>query len=687
MPRDPRYDILFEPVQVGPVRARNRFYQVPHCTGWGHAYPSTQARHRGIKAEGGWGVVSTQLCEIHYSSDHVNRPYDRLWDDEDIPIQARMCDEVHAHGSLAAVELGHSGIGSRIFYSRAPSIGPSSVRATAPHAPWQSRAMDKADIHEFRQWHRAAAKRAQQAGFDIVYVYAAHNGSLASHFLSRRYNNRTDEYGGSLENRARLIRELLIDTQEAVGDTCGVALRFAVDELMGDEGLTCDGEGREVVELLAELPDLWDVNVSPWINDSVTARFAEEGCQERYIDFVKKVTTKPVVGVGRFTSPDTMVSQIRRGILDFIGAARPSIADPFLPRKIEEGRPEEIRECIGCNVCVSIELYGGPMQCTQNPTIGEEWRREWHPEKIAASGSDSRVLVVGGGPAGLECTLSLARRGYEVALAEASRELGGRALKESRLPGLATWIRVRDYRLQALEKLDNVEIYRESRLDPDEIFELRFDQIVIATGSTWRRDAIGGSVFYPVPGLDTVPVFTPDDIYGGADVPGPVLVYDDDHYYLGAVLCDYLRQRGKEVTIATPLAQVSAWTTYTMEQGRVQSSLMKQGVPIKVNLRLRGARSGEAELSCVHTGAIERVPVGSIVLVTSRLPDETLYRALTARSHEFADYGIAAIQRIGDCLAPGTIAAAVFSGHEFARNLDRPRNTEVPFRRERMPLM
>jgi dimethylamine/trimethylamine dehydrogenase len=384
--------------------------------------------------------------------------------------------------------------------------------------------MDKADIVEFRQWHRSAAKRAKQAGFDIVYVYAAHNGTLASHFLSKRYNDRQDEYGGSLQHRTRLIRELLIDTKEAVGDTCGVAFRFAVDELMGNEGLTYDGEGREVVELLAELPDLWDVNIAPWINGSITARFAEEGYQERYISFVKKVTTKPVVGVGRFTSPDTMVSQIQRGIIDFIGAARPSIADPFLPRKIEEGRPEDIRECIGCNVCVSIELYGGPMQCTQNPTIGEEWRRNWHPERIATRGSERRVLVVGGGPAGLECTLSLARRGYEVALAEASRELGGRVLKESRLPGLATWIRVRDYRTQALQKLSNVEVYRDSRLDADNILDLRFDHVVIATGSTWRKDGVGGSVFFPVPGLDTVPVFTPDDIYSGVAVPGPVLV-------------------------------------------------------------------------------------------------------------------------------------------------------------------
>src|SRR5690606_14605010 len=129
-----------------------------------------------------------------------------------------------------------------------------------------------------------------------------------------------DEYGGSLENRARLFRELIEDTKEAVGDTCAVAVGMAVEELLGEDGITSEAEGREVIEMLAELPDLWDVNVSSWFNDSTTSRFQPEGSQERYIAFVKQVTTKPVVGVGRFTSPDTMVSMIRRGILDMIGA-------------------------------------------------------------------------------------------------------------------------------------------------------------------------------------------------------------------------------------------------------------------------------------------------------------------------------------------------------------------------------
>ena len=271
MTRDPRYDILFEPVRIGPVTAKNRFYQVPHCGGMGFNWRQSDARMREMKAEGGWAVVCTEDTSIHPSSDYSPSPQARLWDGYDVRCLALMIDAVHRHDALAGVELTHN-------------------------------------------------------------------------------------------------------------------------------------------------------------------------------------------GVGRFTSPDTMAGQIRRGVLDLIGAARPSIADPFLPRKIEQGRAEEIRECIGCNICVSGQETATPMRCTQNPTVGEEWRRGWHPEMIAPRGSDDSVLVVDAGPAGLEAARGLGQRGYRVALAEATTGLGGRVSWESGLPGLASWARVRDWRVGRIREMANVEV-------------------------------------------------------------------------------------------------------------------------------------------------------------------------------------------------------------------------------------
>ncbi len=265
----------------------------------GNRYPNSLAAMRGIKAEGGWAVVCTEEAEIHHSADLSPYNEGRIWDAQDIPALARMTEAVHAHGSLAGIELVHGGNNAVNRFTRDAPLTPSDV-VIGGYDPVHARAMDKQDIANVRRWHRQAALRSREAGFDIVYVYAGHDMTILQHFLSRRWNQRTDEYGGSLENRVRLFREVLEDTKEAVGDTCVIAVRFAVDELLGSDGITAENEGREVIEMLAELPDLWDVNISGWPNDSQTARFSEEGYQEPYIKAVKSLTTKPVVGVGRY---------------------------------------------------------------------------------------------------------------------------------------------------------------------------------------------------------------------------------------------------------------------------------------------------------------------------------------------------------------------------------------------------
>jgi dimethylamine/trimethylamine dehydrogenase len=509
------------------------------------------------------------------------------------------------------------------------------------------------------------------------------------HFLSRRTNRRSDEYGGSLENRVRFLRELIIDTKEAVGDRCGVVVRLAVDQLLGSHGITAESEGRDAIAMLAELPDLWDVNLADWSNDSVTARFADEGYQERYIGFVKSVTTRPVVGVGRYTSPDAMVSAIRRGLVDLIGAARPSIADPFLPRKIDEGRTDDIRECIGCNICVTGDQLSVPIRCTQNPTMGEEWRRGWHPERIAPVRSKHSALVIGAGPAGLELARALGQRGVEVMLAEGSRRLGGRLIHEAALPGFASWMRVVDHRVQQLKRMSNVTVALDSPLCADDVLAFGFNRVFVATGSRWRKDGLGRQHRQPIVESTLPQVYSPDDIFGGAMPTSPVVIYDDDHYVMGGALAEKLARAGCEVHLVTPANKVSEWTEMTMEQSRIQGRLLELGVQVHTAVELvavSAAGTGlSVQLGSIYTAACPAVlSCASLVLVTMRDPCDELWQALQSRQESWEEAAVHSVECVGDVCAPGTVAAAVYAGHKAAREFDAVgRDADaVPFRRE-----
>jgi dimethylamine/trimethylamine dehydrogenase len=675
MTRDPRYDILFEPVQIGPVRAKNRFYQVPHCTGMGWVRPRTLAEMRAVKAEGGWGVVCTEYCSIHPASDDQLHISATLWDDADIRNHRLMTDHVHAHGGLAGAELWFSGARSANLGTRLVSMDVASRPNSVGH-PFQSRAMDKEDIRNLRRWHRNAALRARDAGFDIVYVYATHDYLLA-HFLDPEANTRTDEYGGSVENRTRLIRELIADTKDAVGDRCAVAVRFAADAEVGEDGEPILGERHEMFALMAEMPDLWDINVADYSLEMGASRFVKEGALEPYMRWVRSMTTKPVVTVGRFTSPDTMARWVKSGLTDLIGAARPSIADPFIPQKIEEGRVEDIRECIGCNVCYAGDSLALPIRCTQNPTMGEEWRRGWHPEKIAARGSDSQVLVVGAGPAGLEAARALGARGYRVALAEASRVLGGRVVRESALPGMREYIRVRDWREGQIAKMPNVEVFRESRLTASDVRDFGADHVVIATGARWRRDLFTGKRFEAIAADDT-PVFTPDDIMDGRLPDGQVVVYDADGYYMGGVVAERLRAEGHAVTLVTPGDRVSAWAENTGEGWRVPGHLLGLGIELLTAHELSWFDGSEVSLACAHSGRERALPATGLVVVGQRAPIDELYTELRYApdgSHAALPFTLA---RIGDCEAPAIIAAATYAGHRYARELDADVDIDLP---------
>ncbi|WP_374644367.1 FAD-dependent oxidoreductase [Tabrizicola sp.] len=684
MPRDSRYDILFEPLRIGPKLAKNRFYQVPHCNGGGYRDPSAAAEMRRTKAEGGWGVIFTEQTEIHPSSEITPFIEQHLWEDKDIPALAAMAEAMKSHGALAGIQLAYSGINGPNLYSRdVPLAVTGGPILTFTSDPVQARTLDREDIRDLRRWFRNAVRRSQQAGFDLICLYGAHGFGIFQHFLSRATNHRSDEYGGSLENRGRFLREVIEEAREATKGELGITYRMSLHEA-GTHGFS-NAEVRDFIEMHGDLPDLWDLAHGTWEACSGTSRFRPEGAQEDLVRGIKALTSRPVVGVGRFTSADAMVRQIRSGILDFIGAARPSIADPFLPRKIEEGRFEDIRECIGCNICVSGDMTGGISRCTQNTAFMEEWRKGWHPERARPKGPSSSVLVVGAGPTGLEAALQSARRGYQVTLAEATTVLGGRVARERGLPGLSAWGRVADYRIGQLAPLTNAEIYRDSRLSADDVLAMGAEHVAIATGSSWRRDAVARLHLLPIPTDPAMPVFSPDDLMAGQGPSGGrVTVYDDDHFYMGSLTAEVLAARGCTVDFVTPAAKVAEWAENTLEQAIIMRRLMDLGVRIHLSKAPEAIGAAEVTLACCWTGAPSTLPADAVVMVTSRIPHDALYHDLAARQGEWEGAGLRSVRLIGDAAAPGPIAWATYAGRRFAEELDMPddRGDTPRFRRE-----
>jgi dimethylamine/trimethylamine dehydrogenase len=691
MARDPKHDILFEPVRIGPKTLRNRFYQVPHCTGFGAEKPGSQARFRGMKAEGGWAAVCTEEALISPDTDFWPVVSTRVWDEDDFRNLALMADEAHTHGALAGIELTHGGVHADAREARMPALGPSQL-ASDYHPFVVPKRMEPADIERVRgDWVRAA-RRSREAGFDIVYVYGGHS-YLPLQFLSPYYNKRTDAYGGSLENRARFWLETLEAVREAVGDECAIAVRLCV-EALGPAGVEL-AEGLGFVALADHLVDLWDVNVGSildWSKDSGASRFYNEGYQLEWTGRVREVTAKPIVGVGRLTNPDRMAEIVSRGAWDLIGAARPSISDPFLPRKVEEGRYGEIRECIGCNVCVMKAEWGNHIGCTQNATAGEEYRRGWHPERFEpAENADRDVLVIGAGPAGLECAIVLGKRGMRrVHLVDAADEIGGCMRWIPRLPGLGEWARFLNWRSVQLSKLGNVEVITRTELDARGAREYGAEIVVVATGARWATDGLNAITHEPIPGADAslAHVLTPEQVMLDGKRPAGerVVVFDGEGYFTGAGMAELLAGEGFRVDLVTCLERVSPVCDETLEGPLLRQHLHELGIGQRAGVLLTGIEPGRIAATD-EFGVPFELEADAVVLVTQRLSNEEPYLELAADEEALAAEGIEAVYRIGDCVAPRIVAEAAFEGHRLAREIDSENPARpLPYRRERLIL-
>ena len=697
MARDPRHDVLFEPIEIGPKTLRNRFYQAPHCTSYGSEFPGAQAYLRSIKAEGGWAAINTEFCSVHPSSDSLPLVSARLWDDADVGRLALTAELAHEHGALAGVELWHGGCVVGNLESRLPAGSVSQMVDESLYSQ-SCYELDKEGIREIQGYYVAAARRAVDAGFDIINVHGAENGAITQHFLMAKFNRREDEYGGSIDNRARFWVETIEQVREAVGSSCAITARLCVDTLNDNPlGIRASEEAHRFIELADPYVDFWDLQAGGWVaaewagDDVVASRFAGEFSHRDYIAAARQATDKPVAAVGRFTNPDTMAEAVRSGVVDIIAAARPSIADPFLPKKIEEGRYDDIRECIGCNVCASRFPQAAPIICTQNATLGEEFRRGWHPERFTrAANAENDVLVVGAGPAGMECAMVLGKRGMRrIHLVDEQEDIGGSMRRIGAYPNLGEWSRVVDYRQVQLAKLRNVEVVRSTSLSAEDVLTYGAEIVIVATGSRWRADGMNGPTQAPIPMADTERVFTPEqvsDCDGGIDGEH-IVIYDTDGYFTAVAMAEILLGAGKRVTIITPFPNLGPTLFLTGEAFKINRQLRASGVEI-IPSHVVTEVAGNV-LRGVHAFAVDK-PVewsaDSVVLVTQREPCDALYRSIAGQDDRLQAEGISAVHRIGDCVTPRLIADAVFDGHRLAREIDTGDPSKpLPYVRELTP--
>jgi len=671
----PRLAPLFEPLAIGPHIAPNRFYSVPYSSGWGNHEVRLEAAHRGIRAMGGWGVVCTgEVIFSREAGTHI-LPSTELYDDGDVPTVATIADAIHEHGALAGIELVHYGALANPASWRIPPIGPSQMQSDAvffSNAIGQT--MTREDIRRSQDEWARAAMRARSAGFDIVYVHCAHSAQPIQ-FLAPYYNRRTDEYGGTLANRARFLIEILEHIRVAVGDQMAVACRYAIESL-GPGGLGID-EALAVMGMTDHLVDLWDIAIGGLANadrDLTPSRLYGEGASLEWSRRAKEATSKPVVGSSRFTDVDLMLRVVESGELDCIGAARPGIADPFMPRKIAAGEFGRIRECIGSNRCAFSQMQG-IMSCSQNATVGEEYRRGWNPEQFTpASNAGEPVLIIGAGPAGMECATVLARRGFEqIHLVEAERRMGGHMGWFSSLPGFNPWGRLIEHREWLVNHLRSIQFVPGKRLDADQVLDYGASIVIVATGAPWST--MGESIFDNslIPGADaSMPnVLTPEQtLLAGKQIPGRrVLVYDCEADLTALAVTQHLQAQGHDVELASPHADIGFRAHQDGVSFALRAEILAAGGKLRPGLVLTAVDTAGAQFVDASLGET-RIDCDAVMLLTRRRSDDALYLELLDREADRRSAAVTALYRIGDCLAPQNHSEAVFSGHRLAREID-----------------
>lgn len=646
---DTRFPHLFAPLRIGPAEVRNRIVSSGHDTVMAvDGIPSDQmVAYQETRARGGVGLIVVQVAGVHPSARYTSHVL-MADDDSCIPAFSRLADAVHAHGATIVQQLFHDG--RELMESEDGTLPVALAPSAVPNERFHvmPRSMPTAQVREMVQCYADAADRMRRSGYDGVEVVASH-GYLPAQFLNPRTNLRDDEYGGSLENRVRFLRETLAGVRAAAGPDLVVGLRISVDERSG-EGLTSD-ETLEALALLDAdgLVDYVSVvaGTSATLSGSVhivPPMTVENGYTAPLARRVKGVVSVPVMVAGRVNQPQDAELILERGDADAVVMTRALICDPEMPVKADEGRLEEIRACIGCNqACIGHFHAGYPISCIQRPETGRELQ---YGTRIPVRASRN-VVVVGGGPGGLKAASVAAERGHRVTLVEAERRLGGQVLLAQEIPGRAEFGGAVGNLAGEAERA-GVKLLLGTRADAALIEELDAEVVVVATGALPRVPALEL--------MDDPTVLTAWDVLRGAEVPrGRAVVADWRCDWIGLGTSIALAQRGHKVTLG-----VTGYHAGQRIQQYVRDEMIAEatrlGVAIVPLVRIMGADADSAYFQHVLTDEPVIVDdVASLVLSQGHHSVDGLLRELEARDD-------LEVHGVGDCLAPRTVEEAVLEG-------------------------
>lgn len=650
-----RFPLLFSPIKVGNLTLRNRIVNTAHGTSFtkDHLFTDQHLYYYGERAKGGAAMIITESVSVHPTSNIGSQ--DTLWgfDERIVPSYRRVSEAVHNHGCHILVQLSHQGrqSGNVEGVGRwAPSAIPSPETAYGnPEVPHE---MDQDEIIEVEEGFARSATLAKEGGFDGVELHGGH-GNLIHQFFSPLSNQRGDRYGGSIENRAHFALEVLDAVRRSVGDDFVVGMRISGDEFL-PEGLTLE-DMKQIVRLLVSTGNLGYLNVS-------NSTYSDLGSMANHIPSmylppaafshlwagIKEAVHIPVLGVGRINSVELAEEILAEGKADLIGMVRELIADPHLPNKAKEDRCEEIRPCVACmQSCLGRRLKGQHITCIHNPVSGRE--QEW--ATIPKSPDTKRVLVVGGGPAGLEAARVLSERGHQVSLYEKKESLGGQVLIAAGAPQRDAFGEITRFAEDQVKKL-GVDIKLGIEVTLELVTELEADAVVLATGS---------DPLIPIPLSDGTPNVTTvqDVLEGHADLGNSIIVVDTQGLHPGCDVAEFLADQGKRVEIVTTVPYVGS-NIETLTWRLLYQRLISKGVVMTPFTTFGGMAEGSVSV-CSTITREERVIEGidTVVFATHRRANDSLYRDLKGK--------VANLYAIGDCVAPRGVEQAVYEAQKVAR--------------------